>query len=270
MKHPWMPLYVADYLTDTTHLTTQQHGAYVLLMMRYWATGNLPHNDAQLAQVTRLDTESWLREKPVVLAFFNNDLTHKRIELELKKTAAISRKRSTSAKQRHLPKKKQDPDPSGGSPPANAEQLHTHSPSQAQKESGGGSACAREPASKLSPEALAFSIELAVIAGHDREFIPPEWLSRSPAQRVQMMLDSGWQIEVMREAATQAMRKKRDGPPSSILYFDKIFARAHAPQLPLPTSEVSHAQVYRPNLRVVGNPGGSFATYARDRAKSAG
>lgn len=37
-----MPLNTADYRKDTSHLSAHEHGAYVLLIQRYWQDGSLP------------------------------------------------------------------------------------------------------------------------------------------------------------------------------------------------------------------------------------
>lgn len=64
-------MYWSDYFGDTMHLTTEQHGAYLLLLGAYWLRGGpLPADDAYLKQVTRAG-KRWGHIKPVVLAFFD-------------------------------------------------------------------------------------------------------------------------------------------------------------------------------------------------------
>lgn len=100
-KHPWMPLYVADYLADTGHLTGAEHGAYLLLIMHYWTCKCIPNDDARLSRIARMSLEEWQRSKPVIQDFFDFEWKHKRIEAELAKSEDISHKRRTAAEQRH-------------------------------------------------------------------------------------------------------------------------------------------------------------------------
>ena len=66
----WFPLVVGDYLKDTSRLTTEQHGAYLLLLMDYWTAGPPPDDDAALASITRMDARKWRATRPVLLKFF--------------------------------------------------------------------------------------------------------------------------------------------------------------------------------------------------------
>jgi uncharacterized protein YdaU (DUF1376 family) len=98
---PFMPLYVADYLSDAAHLSTIEHGAYLLLIMTYWQRGEpLPDDDKKLARICKLTSSQWRRVKPTILEFFETDndnavgqLRHSRIERELSNVRAKSLKK---------------------------------------------------------------------------------------------------------------------------------------------------------------------------------
>jgi uncharacterized protein YdaU (DUF1376 family) len=94
MNRPWMPLYVGDYLGDTGHLTTAQHGAYLLLMMHYWRKGELPDDDRQLSKITKLPLKTWCEYRPTLQDFFHEGWKHKRIDAELEKMMRVSLKRA--------------------------------------------------------------------------------------------------------------------------------------------------------------------------------
>lgn len=59
-----MPLYVGDYLGDTQRLTTEQHGAYLLLILDYWRNGPAPDDDLVLQQITKLNKAGWKKTPP--------------------------------------------------------------------------------------------------------------------------------------------------------------------------------------------------------------
>lgn len=66
----WMPLYIADYLSATSRLNTEQHGAYLLLIMDYWKNGAPPDNDQVLAQITKLSPDAWSNARSMLQVFF--------------------------------------------------------------------------------------------------------------------------------------------------------------------------------------------------------
>lgn len=95
----WMPLYIADYLADTSRLTTVQHGAYLLLIMDYWRNGVLPDDDSILAQITKMQPDAWALIRTSIVRFFtieNGAFVHKRIESEKEKATGNKQAKSIS------------------------------------------------------------------------------------------------------------------------------------------------------------------------------
>ena len=69
---PWFKFYPGDYLADTRRLTRSQHGAYLLILIDYFATGEAPpDDDLLLARLTLCDTQSeWLAIRKAIAQYF--------------------------------------------------------------------------------------------------------------------------------------------------------------------------------------------------------
>jgi uncharacterized protein YdaU (DUF1376 family) len=100
MSRAWMPLYVADYLADTGHLSAAEHGAYLLLIMHYWQNGGLPNEDRRLARIARMSPDEWSESREVLFDLFDDGWSHHRIEAELKAAQEISEKAKDKAEKR--------------------------------------------------------------------------------------------------------------------------------------------------------------------------
>lgn len=63
-KAPAMPMYWDAYLADTTHLTTEEHGAYLLLLAAMWRrNGEVPDDDRDNARILGLTPAKWRKVK---------------------------------------------------------------------------------------------------------------------------------------------------------------------------------------------------------------
>lgn len=140
MKRPWMPLYIADYLKDTTHLGALLSGAYLHLIMDYWQNGKLPSDEGQLARIARVTPHEWRRHRDTLKALFQEGWKHKRIDHELAHAVDVSNKRSAVAAARQAAIREQEECKDSAIAPANADTLHTSHLTKKEKEVGGADA----------------------------------------------------------------------------------------------------------------------------------
>src|SRR3990167_2444121 len=104
---PWFKFYPGDYLADTQRLTQAQHGAYLLLLIEYYATGEPPpDNDEVLAAIARCSVEVWRSgQRSPCRRFFDireDKWFHGRVEIELEKRRNERKARQGAAFQTNL------------------------------------------------------------------------------------------------------------------------------------------------------------------------
>jgi uncharacterized protein YdaU (DUF1376 family) len=71
-EFPALPIFTDAYLADTRHLTAEEHGVYLLLLMCAWRTRGcaLKDDDRFLARSVGVTLPRWRRLRPVIADFF--------------------------------------------------------------------------------------------------------------------------------------------------------------------------------------------------------
>jgi uncharacterized protein YdaU (DUF1376 family) len=98
---PWFAFNIADYLKDTMRLSTEAHGAYLLLMLDYYGTGApCPDDDYVLSAVAKLPEERWKQVRKALQPLFDvrdGHWFHSRIEREMRDASDRHAKRTAAA-----------------------------------------------------------------------------------------------------------------------------------------------------------------------------
>lgn len=99
---PFMQLYVGDYLADTLDLTTEQHGAYLLILMTMWQhDAKLPNDPVKLARIARMTPAKFRPVWDEISRFFvveGDKITNPRLTKEREKAAEKSTKRAAAGR----------------------------------------------------------------------------------------------------------------------------------------------------------------------------
>lgn len=71
---PAMPVFCDAYLADTMHLSLDEHGAYVKILMVTWRNNGIPLKDdpKRIARVLGISVSRWVTKlRPVIIGFFD-------------------------------------------------------------------------------------------------------------------------------------------------------------------------------------------------------
>ena len=87
MKGAALPLFGDAYMADTRHLSLEEHGAYLSLLMIAWRSEGcvLPNDDIRIAKMLGITAGRWAKLKPTVMAFWtleDKGWTQKRLAKE--------------------------------------------------------------------------------------------------------------------------------------------------------------------------------------------
>ncbi|NBJ13321.1 YdaU family protein [Microvirga arsenatis] len=121
-QYPSLPLFTDAYIADTAHLTNEEHGAYLRLLMFAWRSPDcgLPDDDMKLSRMLGVTPKKWASLKAAVMAFWrleNGRWFQSRLSRERQFVEEKVEKRRNAGKQGGRPKslKNQEPEKANGS-----------------------------------------------------------------------------------------------------------------------------------------------------------
>lgn len=219
---PFLQLYVGDYLSDTLDLTTEQHGAYLLLLMTMWRHGAKLQNDpAKLARIARVSARRWHLVWAGIEHFFYVDgefIHNNRLEREHKKALSISEKRSASGAKGGRSKSMKTKEPCE----ANASDLPKHSQKSKPEEANASSAPV--PADeKLAHAERLTKLRRKVVAAYHPD-LPPD------TGHCAVWIGQGYDPDICAGVVEAAV--ERGKKPRTLRYFDSAIQEAHERKAP--------------------------------------
>ena len=224
-EFPSLPLWTDAYLGDTGHLTTIEHGAYLLLLITMWRSKEcrLADNDVLLARYARLTAGQWRRIRVILEPFFkvkDGWWTQGRLTDEWEAVRQLSHRQSNRAKGRWL-KDKDTAMPrhtSGNASPS-------PSPDDDVKD------IQRGPETDLKSR----GDQLADLIGWDLA----KWTGNFSRIATWLNMGFDWNLDIL-PTVREVMAKKSGSPPSTLNYFDRAIADAHERRLrPMPKGDGS-------------------------------
>lgn len=251
-----MPLWTDAYLGDTRHLSTFEHGAYLLLLIVAWRSpdGALPDDDRLLARYAGCSRNQWARISPVIRGFFqvrDGQLLQSRL---IDERNAVKRKRESQSangrasalknKERHATKRL-----NGGDEASTPLPLPLPLPITVDKSTGGKPP---DPVKELFDLGVAILVEAGVDERQARSFVgklrktktdaevmqallecrakaisePIEWLTKRLAQ-TQWVSASGYEYRGDLDAVMREAEKRADWTTYYAAKHEKEGAHAH-------------------------------------------
>lgn len=190
---PYMQFYPADYLADTMHLSLEEHGAYLKLLMCMWrADGWLPDDDKKICMMLGVTPKKWASIREGISSFFiyeNGKFSQKRLLAELRATRKKSENLSNNGKRGGRPKQLEN----NNSPKADGSNRLKQNESIARSPSDSEPEPYSSDTNVSSPELLPISNEISSSSERTQsekpkpakppkpkpeDFDPPDWVPR--------------------------------------------------------------------------------------------